>query len=338
MIFNMDYGGIHLDGVIMESGRPPTESEYREIIQSMKTRLNSQEPARAVPLSEVDLQEFVNETKQQLLKKQDMQTTIQILSGKLASEQDAAAKIREELAKKLREGKPIEVGSDGNVTDKDGQAKLQTQPGKLASEQDAAAKIREELAKKLREGKPIEVGSDGNVTDKDGQAKLQTQPGKLAYGQWYETDPQRLRDEIDVMNQMFPGFKLYKKNDGRYYWHGKLRIGVIPNGWEWEIAAIYNNDHPNQIMGGSVRVVLLNPDIQTVINSLGWRPHHLLYDPNDGTYLCTTRAQDIHVGPYYDYETTAAQTITWAVKWLTALELVMTGDLSKELFNRPDGI
>ena len=263
---------------------------------------------------------------------------IQIKKGRLASEGDAAAKIREELAKKLREGKPIEVGSDGNVTDKDGQAKLQTQPGKLADEGDAAAKIREELAKKLREGKPIEVGSDGNVTDKDGQAKLQTQPGKLAYGQWYEEDPQRLRDEIAVMNQIFPKFKLYKKGDGRYYWHGKLRIGVIPDGWEWEIAAIYNNDHPNPVMGGSVRVVLLNPDIQTVINALGWRPHHLLYDSVDGTYLCTTRAEDIHAGSRFDYETSAAQTITWAVKWLTALELVMTGDLSKELFNRPEGI
>lgn len=268
----------------------------------------------------------------------DGQAKLQTQPGKLANEGDAAAKIREELAKKLREGKPIEVGSDGNVTDKDGQAKLQTQPGKLANESDAAAKIREELAKKLREGKPIEVGSDGNVTDKDGQAKLQTQPGKLAYGQWYEADPQRLRDEVAVMNQMFPKFKLYKKDDGRYYWHGKLRIGVIPDGWEWEIAAIYNNNHPLSVMGGSVRVVLLNPDIQTVINALGWRPHHLLYDPYDGTYLCTTRADDIHAGARYEYETSAAQTITWAVKWLTALELVMTGDLSKELFNRPEGI
>ena len=38
------------------------------------------------------------------------------------------------------------------------------------------------------------------------------------------------------------------------------------------------------------------------------------------------------------YETTAVQTLTWAVKWLTALELVMTGDLSKELFNKSEGI
>ena len=261
---------------------------------------------------------------------------IQIQSGRLAADGDAAARIRQELARDLREGKPIEVGKDGNVTDKDGQAKLQTQPGKLAAAGDAAARIRQELARDLREGKPIEVGKDGNVTDKDGQAKLQTQPGKLAAGQWYEADPRRLQRECEQMNQCFPGFKLYKKDDGRYYWYGHLRIGVIPNGWEWEIAAIYNNNHPKAVMGGSVRVVLLRPSIQQVINALGWRPHHLLNDPVDGDFLCTTRAQDIHVGTLF--ETSAAQTITWAVKWLTALELVMTGDLSKEEFNKPEGI
>lgn len=263
---------------------------------------------------------------------------IKIQTGRLASDSDAAAKIRKQLAKDIREGKPITVGKDGNVTDKDGQAKLQTQPGKLADDDDAAAKIRRQLAKDIREGKPIAVGKDGNVTDKDGQAKLQTQPGKLAYGQWYENDPQRLRDEMEAMKLSFPQFRLGKMDDGRYFWHGNLRIGVLPDGWEWEIAAIYNNDHPRAVMGSSVHVVLLRPDIQTVIDALGWRPHHLLYDSVDGTYLCTTRAQDIHVGADAAYETTAVQSITWAVKWLTALELVMSGDMSKELFNRPDGI
>ena len=64
----------------------------------------------------------------------------------------------------------------------------------------------------------------------------------------------------------------------------------------------------------------------------------MLYDSNDGTYLCTTRAEDMHAGSQFEYETTAAQALTWAVKWLTALELVMAGDMSKELFNRPVGI
>ena len=40
----------------------------------------------------------------------------------------------------------------------------------------------------------------------------------------------------------------------------------------------------------------------------------------------------------YAYTTTAVHTLTWAVKWLTALELVMTGDLDPNLFQQPDGI
>ena len=168
------------------------------------------------------------------------------------------------------------------------------------------------------------------------QKKLVTQPGKLASYQWYDREPQRLRDEIEGMNHFFPQFKLYKMDDGRYYWRGTLRPNVLPNGWAWEVAAIYNNDHPAPVMGGSVRVVLLNPSIDTVINAMGWRPHHLLYCPKDGTYLCTTRAEDMSYGT--QYETTAVQTLTWAIKWLTALELVLTGDMSKELFNSPNGI
>ena len=261
-----------------------------------------------------------------------------IPAGRLASEEDAAAKIRAELAKKLRDGKPIELNADGNVMGEgDEQTKLVTQPGKLASEEDAAAKIRAELAKKLRDGKPIELNADGNVMGEgDEQTKLVTQPGKLASYQWYDREPQRLRDEIEGMNRFFPQFQLHKMDDGRYYWHGSLRIGVLPNGWPWEIAAIYNNDHPAPHMGGSVRVVLLKPDIDMVINALGWRPHHLLYDEQDGTFLCTTRASDMSYQTAY--ETTAVQTLTWAVKWLTALALVMTGDLSKELFNKSEGI
>ena len=38
------------------------------------------------------------------------------------------------------------------------------------------------------------------------------------------------------------------------------------------------------------------------------------------------------------YTTTAVQTLTWAIKWLTALELVMTGDMDANLFNSPNGI
>ena len=250
--------------------------------------------------------------------------------GRLA---DAASDIRKELAKKLRNGETIEVGNDGDVTGQTGGNKLVVQKGKLA---DAASEIRKELAKKLRNGETIEVGNDGDVTGQTRGNKLVVQKGKLAVRQWYEINPQRLEDEKAAMRKFFPRFTLHKKEDGRLYWYGTLRLNVLSDGWPWEIAAIYNNDHPHPVMGGSVRVVLINPDIDTVINALGWTPHHLLRSNDDGYFLCTTRAEDISYGTRY--ETTAVQTISWAVKWLTALELVLSGDMSKELFNSPNGI
>ena len=131
-----------------------------------------------------------------------------IPQGYLACDNDAAAKIRASLAKDLKEGKPVEIASSGDVMGQNGeQKKLVTQPGKLASEDDAAAKIRASLAKDLKEGKPVEIASSGDVMGQNGeQKKLVTQPGKLASYQWYDREPQRLRDEIEGMNHFFPQF------------------------------------------------------------------------------------------------------------------------------------
>ncbi len=208
--------------------------------------------------------------------------------------------------------------------------------GKLAAEMDAASKIRKQLAEKMRQGKPIEIGGPDSDLPNQGGTPIAIQPGKLAVQQWYDREPWRLQGEKEGMARFFPRFKLGKMDDGRLYWHGSIHIGILPDGWDWEIAAIYNNNHPAPMMGGSVHVVLVNPDINMVINSLGWRPHHLLNDPVDGTYLCTTRSEDMSYG--VQFETTAVQTLTWAMKWLSALELVLTGDMSPQTFNQPDGI
>lgn len=259
-----------------------------------------------------------------------------IPKGILAAEDEAVKKIRKKLAEKIREGKPVEIGgANGDLPTQGGNRPIEISPGKLGAN-DAASKIRQELAKKMREGRPIEIGGpDGDLPNQGGNP-LTVQPGKLAVQQWYDREAWRLQGEKEAMARFFPRFRLYKMDDGRLYWHGKIHLGLLPNGWDWEIAAIYNNDHPAPKMGGSVHVVLITPDINTVINALGWRPHHLLSDPVDGTYLCTTRAEDMSYGT--TFETTAVQTLTWAMKWLSALELVLSGEMSRETFNKPDGI
>ena len=200
---------------------------------------------------------------------------------------------------------------------------------RLAADDATLKAKREELKKKLLEGKKVTIAPDGNVTKSDDSSSIVIPKGKLAITQWYEKDPGLLMAEKAAMNHAFPGFALDKLDDGRLAWVGSLNIGILGDN-EWHIMAVYNNNHPEQVMGSSVRVYLIQPDIDELIKDLGWKPFHLLPDSNNQYYLCTAEAGNIKTGKE---TTSAASVIAWAVKWLMAFELVLTGDLSKEQFN-----
>lgn len=250
---------------------------------------------------------------------------------------DAAKKEREALRDALLKSKKVSIGKSGKVSTDTATSANFIPGGKLASDDDlsdmrrnlrnriysqskvpdAEKKRREELATALKESKPIKIGD------------FKTPAGKLAVEQWYEKEPWRLEAEKDAMRQLYPSFQLGQLEDGRLYWHGELCVGIW-NDQKWYVMAVYNNNHPAQVMGSSVRVYLVEPDIQELIDRIGWRPYHLLHDSNDDLYLCTAQAGDVKVGKT---STSAASTLGWAVKWLAAFELVMTGELSREDFN-----
>ena len=242
---------------------------------------------------------------------------------------------RQKLADDLKAGRPLQLSSSGNVTGQE-QTKLVTQQGKLAL--DPTKLKRQKLADDLKAGRPLQLSSSGNVTGQE-QTKLVTQQGKLA-SQWYEYDTELFKDEKDAMYNNFPQFQLQRIDDSNSRWNnclcwvGTLCPGIYDN-TEWEVMAIYRPNHPEAAMGGSVCVYLLNPSVENVREALGYYPHHLINDQEGGKYLCTTRAEDMSNGQYV---TSAVQTLTWAVKWLTAFELVLTGDLDEKLFNKPEGI
>lgn len=258
-----------------------------------------------------------------------METTFFIPSAKMAADDATLKAKREELKKKLLEGKKVTIAPTGNVTKDDASSTIVIPSGKLASNEDILKKKREELKKKLLEGKKVTIAPDGNVTKEEGASSITIPKGKLAVAQWYEKDPSLLMAEKAAMNQAFPGFTLDKLDDGRLAWVGSLNIGILGDN-EWHIMAVYNNNHPQQVMGSSVRVYLVEPDIDDIIKDLGWKPLHLLMDSNNQLYLCTAEASNIKTGKE---TTSAASVIAWAVKWLMSFELVLTGDLSKEQFN-----
>lgn len=131
----------------------------------------------------------------------------------------------------------------------------------------------------------------------------------------------------------------FKLDDGRLYWMGELAPGVYETKFgrkkSYYVMAVYQNNHPNQQMGSSVYVYLVNPDENDIERECGFVPSHLLRDSAGEVYLCTTEAGFVQTG---NTVTTAASVLAWAVKWLLAYELVLTGDLPKEKFNEHHGI
>jgi hypothetical protein len=195
--------------------------------------------------------------------------------------------------------------------------------------------VRKTGKEKLLIGKKIPISPTGNVTSgADAGQGISIPAGKLAVNQWYEKDPALLAAEKAAMAHAFPYFTLEKLDDGRLAWIGELNIGVMGD-TSWNIMAVYNNNHPQQIMGSSVRIYLVDPDINELIEGMGWTPTHLLRDSNNQLYLCTAEAGNIKTGKEV---TSAASVIAWAVKWLMAFELVWTGDLPREKFNEHGGI
>ena len=248
---------------------------------------------------------------------------------------------------------PITIGKDGTVGTNNVDGSTLIPGGKLADALDDALRSQrsttqqqsttsdEEKRKKLREaltkGQAIPLKRGGEIAgDNDKDAALHIAPGKLAnLLQWYERDPMLLDAEKAAMNRDFPQFSLIKLSDDRLAWVGDVRLNVMGNN-KWRLMAVYQPNHPVQQMGSSVYVYLVEPSIESLIEQLGWRPHHLLRDSNNRDYLCTTEAG--YVKASKTQSTSAATVLRWAIKWLLCFELVLTGDMTTEEFDKPHGI
>ena len=210
----------------------------------------------------------------------------------------------------------------------------------FSSGDDAAARKRKELRDKLLKAETITLSKGGSAVDEKGkETGIKLTGGDKLAAQWYEENPTLLAMEKIAMERNFPQFTLDKLDDGRLCWVGILEPGVYESKFgekrQYHVMAVYDNNHPNQKMGSSVKVYPLMPDVDELIESAGFRPYHLLVDSVGNLYLCTNKAENQKVGVT---TTTAASVLGWASKWLMAFELVLTGDLSLSKFNEHDGI
>ena len=259
--------------------------------------------------------------------------------------EDAAARLkakqREILRDKLRKGETVKANAKGNALTENGDANFSIPETILATEDAAArmkAKQREILKNKLLDGETVKANAKGNALTNNGDANFAI-PKTILASQWYEKNPTLLAMEKIAMQRSFPQFILEKLDDGRLCWSGVLEPGVYESKFgkkmQYHLMAVYDNNHPNQKMGSSVKVYPVMPDVDELIQICGFIPLHLLRDEVGNAYLCTNEAGYQKIGVT---TTTAASVMGWAIKWLIAYELVLTGDLPQEVFNTHGGI
>lgn len=277
-----------------------------------------------------------------IYKNMNMDNIISIPCGRMAADDAMLKAKRAALKRRLLECGKITLKQDGGVTDgsSSSDSTISIPRGKLAFSDTTLKAKREAIKRRLLEGGKITLQQDGGVTDgsSSSDSTISIPRGKLA-SQWYETNPMLLEAEKAAMAKCFPHFTLGRLEDGRLYWIGELTPGVYETKFgtrkSYYVMAVYQNNHPQQMMGSSVYVYLIKPDVDDIVRECGFRPSHLLHDTAGAAYLCTTEAGYVQTGSTV---TTAASVLAWAVKWLLAYELVLTGDLSKEKFLEHRGI
>ncbi len=257
------------------------------------------------------------------------------------------------LAKKLKKGEPVVLGSQGQATEQPGGNTITIPKGTLAGEPPAPQPaphplarptnntLAQTLARKIRNGEPVQLGQSGNAGDTNNGNTVSIPKDCRLAAQWYQENPRLLNVEVETMRRsIFSDFVLMRQSDDTYYWEGDIIPGIMEHG-RWHVCALYPQNFPTPTMGGTMRVYLVDPTLEQIEETLGVRLHHLLRDENSDRFLCTAREEDVeHVrrGMSSSAITGAVTSLALATKWLAALELVLTGHMSVELFNSPGGI
>jgi len=271
-------------------------------------------------------------------------SAISIPPGKLAAQnnEDDAACRRRELREALLRGDEVVVTQGGQVKERTEKAETEkaivVPPGKLAAQnntEDDAARRRRELREALLRGDEVVVTQAGQVKERTEKAETEkaivVPPGKLADDfYWYERNPKLLQDEIAVMKEFFPEFRMEKLADKRVSWVGKLQPVNIRKNSLWLLQLIYDHNHPNNSSwGGSVKVYSVDPNLGEWTERMKQSIPHTLTDSANQLYLCTARKEDVKVGAV---STSAASSLAWAAKWIAVCELWLAGEVSTPEF------
>lgn len=165
--------------------------------------------------------------------------------------------------------------------------------------------------------------------------------------QWYERNPDLLTAEKAAMYD-FQGkkAKFCILKDGRACWMVHCQPSIAGRDKRYcrayDIALIYDNDHPQARYGSSVKAYLLNPTVdqlQDIVNrTSGVTPKnipHLLRDGNGELYLCSADTHDVSTSlDSAGGITSAATSLRFALRWINIFELGLIDPVTWGKFQR----
>ena len=273
--------------------------------------------------------------------------------GMPVSENDEMA----ELLQGLDGNNPVYFDNQGTIyMDRDsastsGSNLMELKGGEFAGDLNDEEDELERRRQLLSEGEDIlltpnrTIAEDKNTIDSNGGNlhKLQKgdfwSPSSANSNQWYVKRPDLLKAEIELMYRFYPDARYTKLRNGDIVWSIKMKISRTGFCEPWTFFLRYEPNHPNNnSFGGSVHVLLVNPDYNTLCaraRAAGRPgiPHTLPSEElgeNGKKYikLCTRRTQDVQTGE--TATSSAVQAAGWAADWALHFEL---GLRNKKVWN-----
>ena len=217
----------------------------------------------------------------------------------------------------------------------------------VAANDNPTANAIESLRNQLAGGGETMVNQDGTVfnpADPASASSLASGDGfkpadkAVVAAEWYQTNPQLQRLEIQAMADIQPSAKMGYLPNGKMYWQIRIHPVVCGSRKDWTLLAVYDSDHPQQRWGGSVKFYPVKPnytEMMQMVNKSRVVPKkipHLLSDETHQLYMCTQDRNNIYAGAKGEKVTTAAACLRFAMRWITVFELGLIDQKTWTLF------
>lgn len=210
---------------------------------------------------------------------------------------------------------------------------------------DAIANMRNNLA-----NGEVRVNPDGTVYNPgtpatqssiaNGDSFKPVPKATVAVQQWYEKNPDLQIAEIAAMADTKPDAKWGYLPNGKMYWEVHLcPVNAKGERRNWVLLGVYDEDHPQQRWGGSVKFYPVSPNYDEMMELVN-RSHvtpkripHLLRDNDGQVYMCSQDRNRIQAGQKKDeLVTTAATGLRFAMRWINVFELGLIDQQTWSMF------